>query len=87
MKALIEELKTKIIETLDLVDLSPQDITDDAPFFQQEDGLGLDSVDVLEMVVMLEKQYGVRIDSRELGEKVFVNMTTLAQYITEHRAK
>lgn len=85
MKTLIEELKVKIIDTLDLVDLTPGDITDDAPFFQQEDGLGLDSVDVLEMVVMLEKEYGVRVDNRELGEKVFVNMSTLARFIDENR--
>lgn len=85
MNELIEELKVKIIETLDLVDLTPEEISNEAPFFQQEEGLGLDSVDILEMVVMLEKEYGVRIDNRELGEKVFINMTTLAQYISENR--
>ena len=83
MKELLEELKIKIVDTLGLLDMEPADIADDAPFF--DGGLGLDSVDILELVVLLETDYGIKIDSRELGEQVFINLDTLARYITEHR--
>ena len=84
MKELIEELKVKIVDVLGLFDITPEEVADDAPFFQG--GLGLDSVDILELVVMVETEYGIRIDTKELGEKVFVNITTLAQFIEEHRS-
>ncbi|MFH1138605.1 MAG: phosphopantetheine-binding protein [Pseudomonadota bacterium] len=83
MKALLEELKVKIVEVLGLFDITPEEIADDAPFFQG--GLGLDSVDILELVVMVETEYGIRIDTRELGEKIFVNLASLAEFIQEHR--
>ena len=84
MKDLLQELKVKIVDALGLIDLNPDEIADDAPFFQG--GLGLDSVDILELVVLVETEYGIRIDNRELGEKVFVNIETLARFITENRA-
>jgi acyl carrier protein len=83
MKELLEELKVKIVDTLGLLDIEAEEIADDAPFF--EGGLGLDSVDILELVVLLETDYGIKIDTRELGEQVFVNIDTLARYITENR--
>jgi acyl carrier protein len=83
MKELLQELKVKIVDALGLIDLNPDEITDDAPFFQG--GLGLDSVDILELVVLVETEYGIRIDNRELGEKVFVNIETLARFIAENR--
>jgi acyl carrier protein len=84
MAELVDELKVKIVNTLGLLDVTPEEIADDAPFFQG--GLGLDSVDILELVVLVETEYGVKIDTRELGEKVFVNLGTLAQFIEENRA-
>ena len=83
MKELLEELKVKIVDSLGLLDIKPEDMADDAPFFQG--GLGLDSVDILELVVLVETDYGIRIDTRELGEQVFVNLETLAKYISENR--
>ena len=83
-KELLTELKNKIVDALGLIDVDPTQIPDDSPFFQ--DGLGLDSVDILELVVLVEAEYGLRIDNRELGEQVFVNLTTLADYISENRA-
>ncbi len=80
---LIEELKTHIIETLNLIDLDPSEITRDTPFF--DNGLNLDSIDILELAVMIEEMYGVSIENRELGEKVFITLGTLAGYIEENR--
>ena len=79
----IDELKVKIIETLNLMDVQAEDITPDTSFF--EGGLNLDSIDILELAVMVEEVYGVSIDNRELGEKVFVTLDTLARYIEETR--
>lgn len=77
-----KELKEKIIEVLNLVDVTPAD-------FKEEDqlvggDLGIDSIDVLEMVMMIEKEYGLTIDNKELGERVFATLKTLATYILEN---
>ena len=85
MNELIRELKIKIVETLSLVDVNPETMADDIPLFQE--GLGLDSIDVLELVIMVEKDYGVKIDNKDLGQKVFRPPKTLAEYITEQRGK
>ena len=79
MKKLLEELKSKIVETLNLIDVQPGEILDDDPLVGGS--LGIDSIDVLEMVIMIEKDYGIRIDNRELGVKVFSSLRTLAEYI------
>lgn len=79
MEKLISDLQIKIVDLLNLPDVQPQDIK---PEEQLVGGrLGIDSIDVLEMVIMIEKDYGVRIDSRELGVKVFANLRTLAEHI------
>ncbi len=83
MEKLIQELKTKIIETLSLLDMTPEDIDADAQLVGGQ--TGLDSIDVLEMVMMVEKDYGVKIDNKELGMKVFASVRALAQYIHEKR--
>ena len=83
MEKLIQELKTKIIETLSLLDRTPEDIDADAQLVGGQ--TGLDSIDVLEMVMMVEKDYGVKIDNKELGMKVFASVRALAQYIHEKR--
>ena len=84
MDALLQELKKKIIETLDLVDVTPDDIKEEDQLVGGD--LGIDSIDVLELVMMIEKDYGVKIDNKELGAKVFASLKTLAQYIADHRS-
>ncbi len=83
MDTLIEELKGKLIDILNLQDVSPADMDADAQLVGGE--LGIDSIDVLEMVVMVEKDYGVVINSQEVGEKVFSSLASLAAYIQENR--
>jgi acyl carrier protein len=82
---LITELKTKIISTLGLMDVKPEDIKDDAQLVGGD--TGIDSIDVLELVMMIEKDYGVKIESKELGAKVFASVRTLAAYIAENSGK
>jgi acyl carrier protein len=82
---LIEELKVKIVNILDLANLPSTQLDVDGPLIGGS--LGLDSIDVLEMVIMLEKDYGLRIDNRELGEKVFASLATLAAYVSENSPK
>lgn len=83
MDELIQELKVKIIEALNLISVSPMDIVDDAQLIGGD--LGLDSIDVLEMVMMIEKEYGIKIDNKELGIKVFASVKSLADYIYHNR--
>jgi acyl carrier protein len=85
MEQLIEELKKKIIGILDLANLPSTQLEVDGPLVGGT--LGLDSIDVLEMVIMVEKDYGLRVDNRELGEKVFASLRTLAAYIFENSPK
>ena len=85
MQELLRELKIKIVEELQLLDVNPEELADDTPFF--DGGLGLYSVDLLVLVALLDRDYGVEIFTRELGEKVFVNLSTLAAYIQENRKK
>lgn len=82
MDALIEELKRKLITLLNLQDLSPENFDADARLVGGD--LGIDSIDVLEMVVMVEKDYGVLINNQEVGQQVFASLRTLAAYIQEH---
>ncbi|MDF1593482.1 MAG: phosphopantetheine-binding protein [Desulfobacterales bacterium] len=79
MNKLLNELKVKIIEVLNLMDVSPDDISDDGQLVGGN--LDIDSIDVLELVIMIEKDYGVKIDNRELGAKVFASIRTLAEYV------
>ena len=83
MEKLIQELKTKIIDTLSLLDMKPEDMDADAQLVGGQ--TGLDSIDVLELVMMIEKDYGVKIDNKELGMKVFASVRALARYIHENR--
>ena len=81
MEKLIEDLKVKIVDILNLPDVTPADIQADAQLVGGE--LGIDSIDVLEMVIMIEKDYGVAINNKELGAKVFATLGTLAAYVHE----
>ena len=82
MDALIQELKIKLITLLNLQDLTSESFDADAQLVGGE--LGIDSIDVLEMVVMVEKDYGVLINNQEVGQQVFASLRTLAAYIQEH---
>ena len=82
MNKLITELKVKIIALLDLADLSPDDFDENALLVGGD--LGIDSIDLLELVVMIEKDYGVVINNQEIGKEVFATLSTLADYIQEH---
>jgi len=82
MNTLTAELKVKIIDILNLQDLSPENFDENARLVGGD--LGIDSIDVLEMVVMVEKDYGVVINSQEVGEKIFSSLASLAEYIKEN---
>ncbi len=85
MQSLIEELKGKLIDILNLQDVTPDRFDEHARLVGGE--LGIDSIDVLEMVVMVEKDYGIVINNQEVGEKVFASLAALAQYIQENSPK
>ncbi len=85
MDALINELKTKIIEALKLDDLKPEDIDADAPLFGE--GLGLDSIDALELMLLLEKSYGIKLKNPAEGKEVFKSVRTMAEYIKANQSK
>ena len=85
MEELLQELKKKIVEELDLKDINPNELADDTLFF--DGGLGLDSVDLMVLVALIDRDYGVEIFNRELGREVFITLSTLAEYITKHRKK
>jgi acyl carrier protein len=72
-------IKRLIVESLNLEGMRPEMIEDEAPLFGE--GLGLDSVDALELVVALEKEFGIRIKSQEIGREVFSSVSTLSQFI------
>ena len=79
------ELKKQIIEELNIEDIKPEDIEDNAPLFG--DGLGLDSIDALELVVLLEKNYGIKIVDEEVGKRVLTSINTMAEFILEEKEK
>ncbi len=83
MEALIQKIKEQVIEVLNLEEVKPQDIDTDAPLFG--DGLGLDSIDALELIVLLEKQYGIKIEDPKDGKKIFYSIRTIAEYIESHK--
>lgn len=84
MSELKETLKAQIIEQLNLEDLTPSDIQNDAPMFG-EDGLGLDSIDALEFIVLLEQEYGIKIDDPSKGKEIFHSVDSLAKFIEENK--
>ncbi len=79
---LILQLKKLIIQRLKLEEVSPEDIGNDDSLFGE--GLGLDSIDALELVLGLEKEYGVIIPDAEVGQKVFQSVRTIAQYVVDN---
>jgi acyl carrier protein len=85
MEALKQELKGKIIEVLNLEDIAVADINDDDALFG--DGLGLDSIDALELIVMLDKDYGIKLVDPKEGKTIFQSIETMAAYIDANRVK
>ena len=83
MNDLKKDLKDLIIASLNLGDMSPDEIVDDAPLFQE--GLGLDSIDALELAVAIERKYRVTIPDEAVGKKVFSSVSALAAYVSENR--
>ncbi len=81
MEALIETLKIKIIEILNLPDVTPADIPVDSDLMSSD--LDIDSIDILELVIMLRKDYGVNIKNKEMAKQVFASLRSLASYILE----
>jgi acyl carrier protein len=86
MENLINELKLKVIDALNLDGMTPEGIDDNAPLFGDE-GLGLDSIDVLELIVLLEKNYGIRLASPAQGKEVFQSVAVMAAYVEKNRTK
>ena len=85
MEELINELKQQIIAALNLEDMTPDDIDADAPLFGE--GLGLDSIDALELIVLMEKNYGIRLANAAEGKKIFTSVRNMADYVSKNRKK
>jgi len=85
MDELILKLKNEIIEVLNLEDVKPEDIDENAPLFGE--GLGLDSIDALELIVLMEKEYGIKLNDPNQGKDVFKSITIMAEFITANRTK
>lgn len=83
MESLKDELKNKLIHALNLEKVTPDDIKDDAPLFGA--GLGLDSIDALDLVSMLERDYGILIQDMEVARKAFASYRSLEEFVQSHR--
>lgn len=85
MEKTILKLKEEIIEVLNLEDITPEDIDNDAPLFGE--GLGLDSIDALELIVLIEKNYGIKLKDPAEGKEIFKSISVMADYISKNRTK
>ena len=85
MEQLILELKNHIIDVLNLDDLTPADIDSEAPLFGE--GLGLDSIDALELIVLLEREYGIKLSNPAEGKEIFNSVASVADYVSKNRKK
>ncbi|MBF1060972.1 MAG: acyl carrier protein [Prevotellaceae bacterium] len=85
MDELKRQLKQQIIEVLSLEEITPEAIVDSEPLFGE--GLGLDSIDALELIVLMEKNYGIRLNNPAEGKAIFASLDTMADYIAQHRTK
>lgn len=83
MEELIAKLKVQVVAALNLEDVKPESIDADAPLFG--DGLGLDSIDALELIVLLDKNYGIKLENPKMGKEIFFSIRTMAQYITDNK--
>ncbi len=80
MDNLMLKLKEQVIERLNLKDLKPENIGNDDPLFVE--GIGLDSIDALELIVLLQQEYNIKLSNAEDGPRVFHSIRTMAEYIT-----
>lgn len=78
-----EQLKQEIIDALNLEDITPADIDDDAPLFGE--GLGLDSIDALEIILILERNYGIKIDKPADAKPIFKSINSLSEFIEKNK--
>jgi acyl carrier protein len=85
MDELIYTLKKQIIEALNLEDMTPEDIDENAALFGE--GLGLDSIDALELIVMMEKNYGIKLKDPAQGKEIFKSVAVMADFISKNRTK
>ncbi|MBL4649310.1 MAG: acyl carrier protein [Aureispira sp.] len=85
MEELIEKLKVQIIKQLNLEDVEPSEIDPEKMLFDADNELGLDSIDALELIVLLDKEYGIKIKSQEEGKQIFHSLVTMAEYILQHQ--
>ncbi len=85
MEELILELKQEIIKALNLEDMTPDEIDENDALFGE--GLGLDSIDALELIVLLEKKYGIKLASPAEGKAIFKSVASIADYVSQHRTK
>lgn len=85
MEELIYKLKEQIIDALNLEEMTPEDIENDAPLFG--DGLGLDSIDALELIVLLEKHYGIKLANPAEGKEIFKSVNSIAEFVEKNRTK
>ncbi len=85
MEQLINELKQEIIKALNLEEMTPADIDADEALFGE--GLGLDSIDALELIVLLEKKYGIKLANPAAGKEIFKSVATMADYVSKNRKK
>lgn len=85
MEELILEFKKHLIEELNLEDLNPEDIDNDAPLFGE--GLGLDSIDALEILLILERKYGIKLRNSADAKAIFKSVRTITEYIRDNRQK
>jgi acyl carrier protein len=85
MEELIAKLKEEIIDVLNLEDVKPEEIDNDAPLFGE--GLGLDSIDALELIVLMEKNYGIKLQDPSKGKEIFKSINVMADYIQKNRTK
>lgn len=86
MEELVEKLKGELIAELNLEEVTPADIDAEAPLFG-DGGLGLDSIDALEIILILERNYGIKIENPAQGKEIFYSVKTLAEYITANQKK
>lgn len=85
MEELIKELKEEIIKALNLEEMTPEDIDENEALFG--DGLGLDSIDALELIVLMEKKYGIKLANPSEGKAIFTSVVSIADYVSKHRKK
>ena len=85
MDKLKAQLKEQILEALSLDEMKPEEIDDNAPLFGE--GLGLDSIDALELIVLMEKQYGIKLSNPAEGTEVFKSINVMAEYIAKNRTR